>query len=229
MPLPPEDIARGQSMPIHHLHLANLQESSVTLSWTTDQPTTAYIRFGETADTLTQVAYNSQGARSNSKTHIVALDNLTPQTTYHFEIVSGAEAVERGTFTTLPSLAGLPDSDTIYGQLFWADGTTPAADVLVYLTLQDADSTGSQGEATILSALTDQNGYWHTNLGNARHATSGESFTYSATGDEVVLSVQSATDSTITTALDASQLRPAPPIILEETAAWELYLPLIGN
>ena len=159
----------------------------------------------------------------------MVLDKLTPETTYHFEIVSGAEVAHRGTFMTLSSLAGLPQPDTVYGQIFWADGTTPAAGTLVYLTLQDADGTASQTEVSLLSALVDSKGYWHANLGNARDASSGESFTYSDSGDVVVLTTQSGTNSTSTNTLDTSDLRPAAPIILPRTAPSQLYLPLMNN
>jgi hypothetical protein len=224
-PISPDDIPTGKTMLVRDLHISNLNDTSVTFSWTTDEATTGYVRFGSEE----RVAYDNRSAATSSTTHDVVLDKLTPETTYHFEIVSGAEVGESGSISTLSSLESVPESDSIYGQLFWSNGTTPAAGRLVYLTLQDADGAGSEGEGTLLSAFTDENGYWHANLGNARLAESGEAFSYSATGDEVVLTVQSGTDSSTTITLDTSSLRPAAPIILEETALLRLYLPLIGN
>jgi hypothetical protein len=158
----------------------------------------------------------------------VVLDDLTPETTYHFQIMSGSQVAQSESITTASSLESLPESDTIYGQILKADGITPATNSLVYLTLQDADGADSVGEATLLSALVDAEGYWHANLGNARSADEGEAFTYSESGDVVVVTVESGTNRTLTKSLDTGDLRPAR-LIYEEKAAWQLYLPLIGH
>ena len=57
----------------------------------------------------------------------------------------------------------------------------------MYLKVQDHDGAGSTGEATLLSTLVDQEGYWHANLGNARLSDLSDSFSYSASGDELVI------------------------------------------
>ena len=59
----------------------------------------------------------------------------------------------------------------------------------MYLKVQDHDGAGSTGEATLLSALVDSQGYWHANLGNARLSDLSDSFSYSASGDELVIEV----------------------------------------
>ena len=75
----------------------------------------------------------------------------------------------------------------------------------MYLKVQDHDGAGSKGEATLLSALVDQEGYWHANLGNARLSDLSDSFSYSASGDELLIEVQGAGTATLTvdTANDA--------------------------
>ena len=75
----------------------------------------------------------------------------------------------------------------------------------MYLKLQDHDGAGSTGEATLLSALVDSQGYWHANLGNARLSDLSDSFSYSASGDELLIEVQGAGTATLTvdTANDA--------------------------
>ena len=57
----------------------------------------------------------------------------------------------------------------------------------MYLKVQDHDGAGSTKEATLLSALVDEEGYWHANLGNARLSDLSDSFSYSARGDELVI------------------------------------------
>jgi hypothetical protein len=196
------------------LLIASLTDSSVTFSWLTDSATTGYVLYGETAD-LAQVAVDvraeSVEAEANdtlsSKAHLVTLTNLKPETTYYFKVVSGAE--DEGTpqsFTTLPSLESIPESDTVYGRLFSADGSTPATDSLIYLTLQDADGDGSQKQAALLSALVDQEGYWQANLANARLDDGSAYFAYSASGDALLIEAQNVTGSlheSIDTADDA--------------------------
>ena len=226
--LSPDEVPTGPRLPIRNLRLSNLRESSVTLSWITDEVTTGYVRFGKTNDKLEQTSYDSRGSATSSTTHYITLNKLTPETTYYFEIISGDEVADTGTLTTTSSLDSLPESDTIYGQIFKADGTTPAADSLVYLTLRDQDGEGSQGEAMLLSAIVDNEGYWHANLGNTRITNGKEQFIYSETEDTVVLTVQSTTGET-SMVQSSSELHPALPLTLKEKEAWSLYLPLIEN
>ena len=185
----------------------------MTLSWTTDSPTTGYVRYGENRE-LGQVAYDGRGAQLSAETHFVVLTNLKPETSYYFKVVSGVEG-DRDTLqtiTTMSTLESVPQSDTVYGQVYMADGITPATGALVYLTLQDADGTGDTGKVTLLSALVDENGYWHANLGNARLAD-GRLFDYSVSGDELLIKVQgSDTPLKVDTAHDA----PAPDIIINQ-------------
>jgi hypothetical protein len=227
--LSPDDMPTGNAMSVEELHVGNLQDSSATFSWTTEGATTGYVRFGQNPDSLEQVAVDKRGAATSSTTHHVVLKHLSPETTYYFEIISGTEVGEKGSITTLPAFTSVPPSETVYGQLFWDNGSTPAANMLVYLTLQDADGVGSQGEAAGLSVLTDKNGYWHANLGNARLAESGDLFAYSASGDRVKLTAYTGSQSTEQT-LDTNQLRPAAPLSLgQPSQSYNLHLPLITN
>ena len=209
----PNEVPAGPRELVRNLRVSNLRDRSVTLSWTTDSPTTGYVRYGENRE-LGQVAYDGRGAQLSAETHFVVLTNLKPETSYYFKVVSGVEG-DRDTLqtiTTMSTLESVPQSDTVYGQVYMADGITPATGALVYLTLQDADGTGDTGKVTLLSALVDENGYWHANLGNARLAD-GRLFDYSVSGDELLIKVQgSDTPLKVDTAHDA----PAPDIIINK-------------
>ena len=170
-------------MPIRDLRISNLTDSAVTLSWLTDSTTTGYVLYGETPDTssvstsLGQVALDLRGAAVESETHLVTLTNLKPETSYYFKVVSGVEDESAPQMlTTAPSLSNIPASDTVYGQVFKADGETAATGTLVYLRLQDDDDVGSTGEATLLSTLVDEEGYWHAKRGNTRVSDWADSF-----------------------------------------------------
>jgi hypothetical protein len=216
-PRSPDKMPVGKAMPVQELRISNLTDSSLTFSWLTDSATTGYLLYGETAE-LGQVAADVRGAAVKaeandtlpSERHVVTLTNLKAETTHYFKVVSGAEDDSLpNTFTTAATLESIPSSDTVYGQVFLADGETPATGTLVYLTLQDDDGVGSRGEATLLSASVDLRGYWHANLGNARLSDLSDSFSYSASGDKLLIEAQGAS-LTVDTANDAG----APDMIL---------------
>jgi len=108
-------------------------------------------------------------------------------------------------------LDSLPESDTVYGQVFGADGVTVAAEAIVYLTLMDGDGVGSAGQAMSMSALVDADGWWYANLGNARLADGSGTFAYSTAGDGVTLVAQGAAVGFVTQTLDTGDMRTAVP------------------
>ena len=216
----PDEIPTAQAMPIRDLRISNLRDTSVTLSWTTEEATTGYVYFasGSSANNRGEerVAYDSRGADTSSTTHVVVLTNIKPETTYHFEIISGQEVVERGSFSSAPSLESVPQSDTVYGRVYQADGETPAAGALVYLTLRDTDGEGSTGEAALLLATVDAFGYWQANLGNARTSDLRDSFNYSASGEALLIEVQG--EGTASQTVDTANDSQAPDMILSEAS-----------
>jgi peroxiredoxin/chitodextrinase len=87
---------------ISGVKVLNITDSSATVTWETDMPTTSQIEYGTTSD------YGLTTPPDNDFTtgHSVALTGLNPNTTYHFEVksqdASGNEATsEAQTFTTL--------------------------------------------------------------------------------------------------------------------------------
>jgi hypothetical protein len=80
------------------------------------------------------------------------------------------------------------------------------------LSAGDPEMGPQMGNLFIPRSLTDENGYWHANWGNAR-LSDGSLFDYSASGDEVVIKVQGGKGHHIDTANDA----PAPDMILDES------------
>ena len=220
-PHSPKSIPTGESLPIRDLRLSNLRDTSVTLSWITEKPTTGYVRFTGAAappqsppimggkSNEERVAYDSRGATTSSTIHYVVLDHLTPESTYNFEIVSGAEVLHTDSVTTAPLLESVPESDSIYGQIKKADGVTPAAGTLLYLTLQDADGVGSESQAILESALVDEQGYWYANLGNVRTAKLNSYFNYSSSGDQLLIEAQGADGGTTSQTVDTANDSPA--------------------
>ena len=202
---------------ISEVRVTNVRDTAFNVSWVTNQSATGEVHYGTDPDNLDQIAYDDRGAGTRDDTHYVTLLGLTSNTTYYFDVISDGTTDDNGgvhyTVTTGPTL-GLPASDTIYGQVFKEDGTTPAEGTIVYITLRDADGSGSSGEAAPLSALVDSNGYWYGNLGNARMTDLSDYFYYSASGDEVELRAQGASDGTASQTVDTANDRLAPDMML---------------
>ena len=218
LPLPPS---------ITGVKVTNVRDTSFTVSWSTDVIATGWVNYG-TSPALDQAAYDDRGAKAIGESHHVTLQGLSPQTTYYFEVVSGATVDDHeGSCyqVTTGRTLGLPASDSIYGQVFESDGVTPAEGAIVYITLRDADGTGSPGEARVMSALVGGDGWWQANLGNARLADGTGYFTYSAAGDAVVLMAQGPAGRFVSRTVDTGDLGPAAPLTLVRQR--RPYLPLV--
>ncbi len=210
---------------ISEVRVTNVRDTTFTVSWVTNQSATGEVHYGTDPANLNQSAHDDRGAGTSDDTHYVTLLGLTSNTTYYFDVISNGTTDDNGgvhyTVTTGPTL-GLPASDTIYGQVFKEDGTTPAEETMVYITLFDDDGSGSSGQAAEMSSLVDSNGYWSASLGNARPADLGSYFDYSASGDGVELTAQGAGDSTASQTVNTSNDRPAPDMVLGSTDSPEV-------
>ena len=209
--------ASMQGVIIYEVQMTDVRDTAFAVSWTTNQSVTGEVHYGTDPANLNQTAYDKRGASTSDDTHYVELLGLTPETTYYFDVVSDGTVDDNNgnhySVTTGPTL-GLPGSDTIYGQVFKSDGTTPAEGTIVYITLKDNGSLGSSGQAAKMSTLVDATGYWYTNLGNARTSDLGAYFEYSASGDSVMLFAQGAADGCAIQTVDTNEDTPAAPMAL---------------
>ena len=208
--------------------VTSVRDTSFAISWSTDVIATGWVNYGTSPASLEQTAYDDRGAKAIGQSHHVTLQGLSPETTYYFEVVSGATVDDHKghcyQVTTGPTLE-LPASDSIYGRVFESDGVTPAEGAIVYVTLRDADGVGSPGEAEVMSALVDADGWWQANLGNARLADGTGYFTYSTAGDAVVLMAQGPADGFASRTVGTGDLGSAAPLTLVRQR--RPYLPLV--
>lgn len=145
-PLSPQDI-----------QTTNISDSSLTVSWITDQPTSGFISFGETPS-LGQTSLDDRDRETAITgaylTHHVTLSSLKPETVYYFKIGSGQKLFgkdgENFQTQTTPKLTSLSVSDPAYGQVFKPDGSA-AEGAIVYLTIPGC---------TPLSTLIKSSGNW---------------------------------------------------------------------
>ena len=197
--------------------MTNVRDTTFSVSWTTNQLATGEVHYGTDPANLDQTAYDDRGASTSDDTHHVTLLSLIPETTYYFDVVSDGTVDDNNgnhySVTTGPTV-GLPPSDTIYGQVFKSDGTTPAEGTIVYTTLKDNDSLGNSNQAAKMSSLVDSSGYWNANLGNARTPDLSGYFEYSASGDSVMLFAEGVADGCAIQTVDTSADYPAAPMTL---------------
>jgi hypothetical protein len=228
----PPDALPERSVAVEEIKISNVRDAAVTISWLTAEAATGYLRFGNSSE-LGQVAYDKRGSTLVGYTHYVVLTGLAPQSSYFFDIVSGAGVDDNAgahySVSTSPQFDKVPESDSIYGQVFQSDGVTAAAGTIVYLTLMDDDGRGSSAQASLTSALVDAKGYWQANLGNARLSDgSGDGFAYSTAGDLVTLVAQAGANRFATQTVDTDVLRPAMALLLTpQQQDYQLYLPSI--
>ena len=191
------------------LNVANINEQSFTVSWTTGDAVTGSIVYGTDPANLASSAEDKRGSSTISHTHYVVLTGLTPGAPYHFDIISNGVTYDNGgthyTAATGPTLS-LPGSDIKFGQVVLSDGTTPAEGTIVYLSI---------GDSAVKSALVDPTGWWDLNLNSLRTADLSAYYPYSA-GDTVDVFTQGAVDGTNSTMI-VSEMEPAPTIIIGQT------------
>ena len=224
MPLLPQ--AGPRATGVQDVRITNLRDTSVAISWQTAQPGTGRVEILHNGSSLL-LAEDVRGGETIDRLHYVVARNLTPGTEYQFTIqsVSQDKSVSsgQGSFTTYATLPALPRSNSAYGRVMGIDGVTPAAHVLLALTLRDADGAGSPGASMPLSALTDANGYWYANLGNARQAD-GDAFVFSASGDMVSIQASRPGVMSAGTTVTIDATFPAPTLL----SGWQaVYLPML--
>ncbi len=205
----------------------NLSDGSAVLSWETDRPGSSWavIRLNQQ---VVSVWHDVRGEQTEDRLHYVQVADLMPETTYSFTVLSehgdGSSSTAEGTLTTWTTPAALPRAQSAYGRVVTADGETSAAGVLLLLTINDRDNEGSSGATLPLSALTDANGYWYINLGNARTQT-GERYSFGEI-DEVNLTVIQAGATETTRVVRVADTFPTAVIDLTSHV---LFIPLVRH
>lgn len=159
------------------IQVTNLSESSFTVSWLTPaKETTGFVEYGEDQAKLGSSAPDTRGSSGTYKTHYVVLEKLKPSTKYFFEINSNGRKfkTEPNTATTLSQLPQSPfPSDPVFGKAL--------PNTIVYLYLDN-------GNQSIASALTAENGTWTLDLSALRPG--GQDYYNPKTDDQIKIIAQ---------------------------------------
>ncbi len=176
---------------IHPPVISDVRGVQFAVSWTTDSASDGRVDWGPT----NALSYTTSDSVSNSTTHYVVIGGLVEYTTYYFQTRSGSLIDNNsGTFytiTTGPDLLRVPTGRPVYGYVYQSNGTTLVPNAVVYLQLQDANSSGSPGNSQWVTARTDATGLWvYSDLGNIRTANTGTFFDFANGGDNLRLKAQ---------------------------------------
>jgi len=209
---------------VEDIRLSNLRDTSVTISWRSTTEASGQVEIVQNG-TSVALAEDVRGAATTDFLHSVTVQNLTPDTPYEFTVQSvdgnGAISTGQGSFATLTIPKSVPRSQSAYGRVLAANGVTPVAGALVVLLVQDGDGRGSAGASLALSTLTDGEGNWYVNIGNAR-TLRGVPFDFSPSGDSVLIQASRPGRLPVEVVASIDSTFPAVNVILGQRA---LYLP----
>jgi hypothetical protein len=174
---------------VNKVYISSVNDVSFVVSWTTDTATNGSVDYG----TTTSLGNTATDSESSTTTHYVTVTGLNPNTTYYFQVNSGSTTDDNGgsyyQVTTGPLLT-IPSPAAIYGTVYESDGSTPLANAIVYLWVEDADGSGTSGSSQRIAVRTDGSGVWYYNLSSLRVPDASTSYTYNAGSDELYLVAQ---------------------------------------
>lgn len=175
------------SLPPAQVKVANISDQSLSIAWTTSQPTSAGLllstqtnRFARTWEFFVcqnfglkcHIIYDE--ISSPSMTHFIFLRNLAPDTAYYYRLASGkefwkydSEGLLLPPIKTASTLESLPMPQPVYSYVYETDGKTPVKGALVYFYLFEGTNR-QKIKSQPLMTYTDSRGVWLLDLGNLR-------------------------------------------------------------
>lgn len=126
------------------IEISNISGSSITVTYTTNEPTTGVISYGDSSDagTIVNDDKDTQGDPKAYKIHYFTIKNLKPNTTYYFNILSNNTLFnDNGSpYTTKTAAFVVPatqPSRPIRGKVIMPDGNPPN-EAVAYIKAQNS-------------------------------------------------------------------------------------------
>lgn len=191
------------------VRITNITSSSFTVSWTTDEETSGFIKWGEPSNSLDGTELDE--ITESSKTHTATIQGLNSNKTYYFKINSDGRNFDNNGVpwqkTTGPELPGSTTIDSISGTVLTSTGS-PAGNAIVYATLAGAST---------LSTTTSQSGSWIIPISLARTQDLTSFIEVDDTNTLIEISVQAASQGVATAQIYPAAASPVPPIVLGQS------------
>jgi hypothetical protein len=162
-------LSRPVRSAVRAVQVSDIRDAAFFVSWVSEQPEVGAVRWGVAGSTPGTRVADVRGDVA-STVHLVKVTGLNASTAYVFDVLSGSTVDDQGgqhyRATTGPTLP-ISQSDSIYGRVL-DGGNGPARNVLVTITVRGPDGTAAAPMVALIGANDD--GYWTSNLGNARAA-----------------------------------------------------------
>ncbi len=206
---------------IGRIAVTSVAESSFAVSWVTDQPADGYVLYGtdqNRPDAWTRVD-DVRGPGYQGYTHYVSVENGDPgavahSTKYYFSVTSTQTTVSVSgpsplSVTTGAAPLGQAPEPNFFSGIVRYSNASPAAGVLVFVTLQRPVVGMAPVTSQRLSGLTDISGTFSIDVSRARHDSSGtlgDYFRLSTTSadEKVIWELDAGTGSRVTGTVDGN-------------------------
>lgn len=193
-----------------NVKISNKGSGTFTVSWTTDQPVTGYIKHSENpakintpaGDFRDQISGTSQGYTN----HYVTVTGLNPEKSNYVMIGSGSQMYDDAgkpfeVKTGQQVIA--PPEDVVNGKVVGVDGG-PINNAIIYIEVEGGQT---------LSTTTKADGTWRWNLALSRDSK-GAVLTYDPATSLVSIFVQAGISGTATAITNTAKTKPVPDIVL---------------
>lgn len=182
------------SLPPSEVKITNITDSSLAISWVTDEPTRGGVVLSTQPNRILRslefflCEYFSFDCLTfldkidkPSDNCYVFLNNLQPESSYYYRIVSGGRFwkndKEGGILPSLKTTTVLEElslPNPVFSWVLQGDGQSVVSGALVFLSLIGGEER-SVVKSQSLSTFTDSDGIWQVDLGNLRSLESNES------------------------------------------------------
>src|SRR3990167_6699185 len=196
--------ASGEITP-KDVRVTNITESSLTVSWTTDNETSGAVSFGKN-EMLGQTLLSE--VEGQATLHSAVLTGLDPESSYFININSNETEFDNNGVSwqasTGPVLEPTTETIVISGKILDTDGN-PAGGVLVYVAI---------GGGTPLSTLTSNDGNWVVPISTSRTLDLTSLITIDQENTLAEISIQGGEGGVASAQIYPIAAKPAPPITL---------------
>ena len=196
--------ASGEITP-KDVRVTNITESSLTVSWTTDNETSGAVSFGKN-EMLGQTLLSE--VEGQATLHSAVLTGLDPESSYFININSNETEFDNNgvswQVSTGPVLEPTTETIVISGKILDTDGN-PAGGVLVYVAI---------GGGTPLSTLTSSDGNWVIPISTSRTLDLTSFVSIDEENSLAEISVQGGIGGIASAQIYPISAKPAPPITL---------------